>query len=170
MKYFFLFLTLATMLGCNKDNSDFHYWGHAFAKFNGTGWKAKTRTFVNKPYEQGIDIKLSRLNKQGYNLDGLFLFKIPWVVGKHKLSLTDVRDVDSLSGAFFSTLIDGDILGDTYQLAEGDIENYIEVTKIEGDKIWVEFQLTLAIERYGQEPKYPDTIRITEGRANGKLE
>ena len=170
MKYYILCWALAITAGCNKNNADDYYWGEAFAKLNGTAWEARTRIDVNKSDGTTININFNRLNKHGLVLDNLYIFKVPLETGKFKLSLTDVGEDDSLSGSSFYTLIDGDILNDSYELADGEQENYIEVTKIEGDKIWMEFQMVLAIKRYGQIPKYPDTIRITEGYAKGKVE
>ena len=54
-------------------------------------------------------------------------------------------EIDSITGAISQIFIDdGHVLGDTYYINLGDdTEEYIEITRIEGDQIWGKFQLSM---------------------------
>lgn len=86
------------------------------------------------------------------------------------MSVTDVRDIDSLSGANFYTSIDaGDVLADTYNLLEGVTDNYLEITRIEGDQVWAEFQVAFLRKGPVVVAAYPDTIVFTKGKIHTRV-
>lgn len=172
MRYlcFMLFLVSVSLISCSKENSNDYYWGTASAQLNGSSWQPEPRATTNKPYGQGIDFSLDRLDRNGYMKEGIFIYKIPPQVGRHSISQTDVRDIDSLTGANLFTMIDGDVLGDVYHPLEGSTDNFLEITKMEGDEIWAEFQI--AFVKVSKSPvanNYPDTIRLTQGKIHTRI-
>ncbi|MBX2892148.1 MAG: hypothetical protein KF734_14570 [Saprospiraceae bacterium] len=165
-----IFISLIIFVfSCSKEESNDYYWGTASAKFNGDSWLAQPRASVNKPYMQGIDIVIERQGKGGYVKEILFLYKLPSTTGKYPLSDTEVRDIDSLIGAKFFTMDDVDVLGDVYRLHKGGTDNYLEITKIEGDQIWAEFQLAFVRQIVGTVSSYPDTIILSNGKIHTKI-
>ncbi|HAD13734.1 MAG TPA: hypothetical protein DCF33_15010 [Saprospirales bacterium] len=165
-----LFLTSVSLISCSKQDSNDYYWGTASAQLNGSSWQPEPRATTNKPYGQGIDFLLDRLDRNGFVVEDLAIFKIPVQLGRHPISKTEISDIDSLSGAKLFTLIDGDVLGDVYHPLEGSTDNFLEITKMEGDEIWAEFQI--AFVKVSKSPvanNYPDTIRLTQGKIHTRI-
>lgn len=172
MRYLFftLFLASVSLISCSKEEPNDYYWGTASAQLNGDSWQPDPRAVTNKPYGQGIDFSLGRFNGNGLKKETLFIYKIPPQVGRHPISQTEVRDIDSLSGAKLFTLIDDDVLGDVYHPLEGSTDNYLEITKMEGDEIWAEFQIAFVRVSVGSvDNNYPDTIRLTQGKIHTRI-
>ncbi|MCC7464724.1 MAG: hypothetical protein IT261_00555 [Saprospiraceae bacterium] len=168
--FFMLFLASVSLISCSKEDSNDYYWGTASAQLNEDSWQPEPRAVTNKPYGQGIDFSLGRFNGNGLKKEALFIYKIPPQVGRHPISQTDLRDIDSLSGARLFTLIDGDVLGDVYHPLEGPTDNYLEITKIDGDEIWAEFQIAFVQVSVGSvDTNYPDTIRLTQGKIHTRI-
>ncbi|MCW5922282.1 MAG: hypothetical protein KIS77_08065 [Saprospiraceae bacterium] len=163
-------IALVFLFSCSKEGPDGYYWGTAYARFNTGAWEANPYAIVNAPYKQGIDVLIHKFNKKGFQRERIFIYKIPEQVGKYPLSKTDARDIDSLVGAkFFTVLDDGDVLGDAYSLLEGVVDNYIEITQIKGDQIWAEFQVAFVKGSSNNSPNYPDTIVFTNGRVHTRI-
>jgi hypothetical protein len=151
---------------CKEDKSyDKYYWGEASAVKNGRkNWKAETRCLANKPYGQGIDIIVTVFNEQDYGRERLFFYKVPNEIGTYKIMDSDIRVIDSTHGASYVTLLaDGDVLGDTYTLLSGSIENEITIDKKKGDELWGTFQVAFIY------PPASDTIILTNGKFHTKL-
>ncbi|HAD13735.1 MAG TPA: hypothetical protein DCF33_15015 [Saprospirales bacterium] len=165
-----LFLVSVSLISCSKEEPNDYYWGTASAQLNGSSWQPEPRATTNKPYGQGIDFSLGRFLDNGLKKEALSIYKIPPQVGRHPISQTEVRDIDSLSGAKLFTLIDGDVLGDVYHPLEGSTDNYLEITKMEGDEIWAEFQIAFVRVSVGSvDNNYPDTIRLTQGKIHTRI-
>ncbi|MDO8367690.1 MAG: hypothetical protein Q7T20_12895 [Saprospiraceae bacterium] len=158
-------IALIFLVACSKDGPDGYYWGTATARFNNKAWEADPYAIVNAPYKQGIDFLIHKFNSQGFQREDVFVYKVPEQVGKYPISQTEVRDIDSLVGAqFFTVLDDGGVLGDSYSLLEGVVDNYVEITKIKGDQVWAEFQVAFVKVSSNHTPEYPDTIVFTKGK------
>ena len=157
------------LLACSKDKSEDYYWGTSTAEFDGNAWQAEPRASINLPYKQGINFSMRRFDNQGNVKETLSFFKIPNQLGRNKLSETETRDIDSLSGVRLFTLIDGDVLGDVYYPLEGIVDNYLEITKIEGDQIWADFQVAFIRKIVGTVSNYKDTIVFTNGSIHTRM-
>ena len=158
------------LLACSKDQSEDYYWGTTTAEFDQNTWEAKPYSMVNAPYKQGIDFLIHKFNKQGFQTENLFIYKVPEQIGRYPITKTEVRDIDSLVGAQFFTLLDGgDVLGDSYSLLDGVVENFIEITKIKDDQIWADFQVAFVRNGTNNSPSYPDTIVFTNGSIHTRL-
>ena len=175
MKYTFLalFLILVTWLSCNKDDpwSDI-YWGEASVLSNGELQEARIRASPSARNNLGIAIQIHFFNEQNIQRGGLNLFKIPYELGSYMLSKTQTVDMDSLSGASFATRVaDGDVIGDFYDLLEGEIENEVTIDRIEDEEIWGTFQVAFVKDTtYGEgDPTAPDTLIFTDGQFHTKV-
>lgn len=155
---------------CKKDKSADPYWGDAMALLNGNIWTPKIYAGANEPYQQGIDILMNKYNDQDFLRQTLFLYKIPKQVGKYPLVENDIRVIDSLTGAeFYTSLEDGDILGDTFILLDNIVDNYVQIDKIEGDQLWGTFQMALIRDGQKSDLSVPDTIIITGGEFHTRI-
>ena len=160
---------LAIFFSCAKEEPSGYYWGITNAQFNGDAWEAQLYAIENKPYNQGIDFIMHKFSKQGILLEILHFYKIPPQIGKYPFADTEVRDIDSLVGARFRTVLDGDVTGDTYSLLEGVVNNYVEITKIEGDQVWADFQVAFVKGSSNNSPEYPDTIVFKNGKIHTRI-
>lgn len=149
------------------------YWGEVTAEKNGEEWEANIYGVIDKPYKQGIDIIIRRHNEKGFLREDLFFFKIPDKLGKYPIEITDVRTIDNLTGANYGTsLDDGDVAGDFFELMTGQSDNFIEIDKKEGKEIWGNFQVSFIKDlKYGEsDPSAPDTIVFKSGKFHTKIE
>ena len=176
MKYLFLFFTslVASLVSsCNKqdDPLDKFYWGEVTALKNGSAWEGRPRCLIDKPYEQGIDFIFEMFNEQKFHRDNLFFFKIPNNIGNYQLSITEIRDIDSLQGATYHTSIDDGTSGDSYNLLNGIVDNQIIIDRKEGDELWGTFQAAFVKDTtyMPEDPLSPDTVIFTNGRFHTKL-
>lgn len=173
MKYIII-LGLVVCSACKKSNEEPElYWGSVSAIKNGVAWEAEIYAGENRPYNQGIDIGIEKFNSKRLRREGLYFFKIPLNTGVYPLSETDVRIIDSLTGAFYNTLLDdGDVAGDAYYLFSGEhIENQIEITEIKGKEIKGTFQVSFLKDlRYGAaDPSAPDTVVFKNGKFHTRI-
>lgn len=173
MKYIII-LGLVVFSACKKSNEKPElYWGSVSAIKNGVAWEAEIYAGENKPYNQGIDIIVDKFNIKRFRRERVGLFKIPKVIGIYPLVQTDVRIIDSLTGASYHTLQDdGDAGGDSYYLFKNDqFENLVELTEIKGKEIKGTFQVSFIKDlRYGAaDPSAPDTVVFKEGRFHTRL-
>lgn len=159
------------LLSCTKEKSDDTYWGEVAAKKNNEAWSGKIRCLENKPYNQGIDIDIDVYNSKKFRSENLFFYKILNIEGVYMIDSTSVRDIDSLSGASYGTLQDDGTAGDSYNIIEGIIDNWLKITKKEGDELWGEFQVAFVKDlKYGeQDPAAPDTVIFTKGNFHTRL-
>jgi hypothetical protein len=173
MKYI-LILGLMICSSCQKnDEKPELYWGSVSAIKNGIAWEAEIYAVENKPYNQGFDIIIDKLNNRGFHREGLYFFKIPLKAGGYSLSITGVRILDDLTGASYGTYLDdGDVVGDSFNLFEhDDMENRIEITEIRGKEIKGTFQVSFVKDlRYGEaDPSAPDTIVFKYGKFHTRI-
>ncbi len=167
-------LLLTIFFGCSKDD-DSYSWGKVFFKNNGTYWENKSEIYAieNQPYQQGIDIIARRYNAAGFNREVFSIYKIPAAVGKVDIVDTGNRDIDDLTGASYTTLIDdGHVIGDFYKLLEAGHENYVEIEKINGKEIWGTFEVAFVKDIIGAiegDPMAPDTVIITDGEFHTRI-
>ncbi len=169
-----MFLLFITLSACNKDEfniSDTHP-GIATAKKNGVNWQANVRSGPNVPIDFGIFLDFSHYNESGFLRSYSDFYKIPFAEGKYILTNSDIRAEDSIPGAWFGTAQDGgDAGGDGYDILTADnIEDYIEITRIEGNDIYGTFQVSFAKHLRIPEEDHtsPDTIVFTEGIFHAK--
>ena len=165
-----LFMLFVISSGCNKDSLS----GTVSAKKNGVEWSAKVQSTLNEPTNIGILIYMSHFDEFGNQRSSKSFYKIPFEVGRYEVINSDIRSLDSIPGATFGTLVDrGDVAGDPYDvLTDDDIEDYLEITKIEGDEIFGEFQISFVKDLTIGEDDHasPDTIVFTEGRFQVKYD
>ena len=111
-------------------------------------------------------------NDKNFKRENLFFYKINNSIGENIITPTTPHAVDSTHGAFYGTLIDdGDVLGDSYDLLEGIIENKLTIDKKEGDEIWGTFQAAFVKDKtyLPEDPTAPDTVIFTNGKFHTKL-
>lgn len=171
MKYLMILTAIAFILfhSCKKEDVediDFSAF-EVTAKKNGEDWLGYSLAGQNVHVQDGrIDIAIDVVNEAGFWRENLVFFKIPNELGRYDLVETDVRTIDSLSGAVYHTLQDdGDVGGDSYVTVEGIVENYVEITKIEGKELWGTFQAAFVKNMFlpPQDPAAPDTVIFTNG-------
>ena len=174
-EYIALVCIIVSCFGC-KENIALHesYWGDATARV-GDRWVdyfplAVETTLV----ENRIIVEVDNFNAGNIRRRRIAFYKVPSAIGYHELSNTGPRDIDTLTGAYYQLFLgDGDVLGDTYYPNFGDdVEDYIEITRIEGDQIWGKFQLSLyrrdkdlGPSPYGE----PDYLTITGGEFHTRI-
>ena len=166
-----IFTAIAFILfhSCKKEDAediDFSAF-EVTAKKNGEDWLGYSLAGQNVHVQDGrIDISISVANEAGFLRELLYFFKIPNEIGRYDLVETDIRTIDSLSGATYHTIQgDGDVGGDSYVTVEGIVENYVEITKIEGKELWGTFQAAFIKNPIftPQDPAAPDTVIFTNG-------
>jgi hypothetical protein len=167
-KILILYVFLA--FSCQKDDSSPYfnkYWGQVQATKNGQEWKGKVYALYNEPYNQGLDIIVSKVDAKGDERESLSFYKIPVKIGIYPISMTEVRDIDSLTGAFYTTFLAvGDVLGDVFHpLLTDEVTDYVEISEIRGLEIFGKFQVSLVkIPGTGEvDPSAPDTIVFNNG-------
>lgn len=171
----FLIIVIGVSLSnsCKKNNDplDKFYWGEVTALKNGAEWEGRPRCLIDKPYGQGIDIIFDMFNENNFLRDDIFIYKIRDEVGTYALSITEIRDIDSLHGAEYFTLIDDGTGGDSYDLLEGVIENKITIVKKDGEEFWGTFQIAFARDTtfLSEDPSSPDTVIFTNGQFHTKI-
>jgi len=169
-----LFLFLLFLVACNKNgDKPVPYWGEVSALKNGSCWRADIFAANNKPYYQGIDILIDKFNEVGFLREHIIIYKIPMKVGFFALDSTEVRDIDTLVGSkYFTSLDDGDVLGDSYDLLLDDsIPDFVEITEISGKEIAGNFQMSFVKDlTHGEgDPAAPDTIVFLSGKFYTRL-
>ena len=172
MKYLTVFTAVAFILfhSCKKEDIEGTEVVRAVevtANNNGEDWLGYSTAGQNVFVQDGrIDIPIDVANEAGFWRERLYFFKIPNEIGRYDLVETDVRTIDSLSGASYYTLQgDGDVGGDSYVTVKGIVENYVEITKIEGKELWGTFQVAFIKNPIftPQDPAAPDTVIFTNG-------
>ena len=172
MKYLMIFTVIAFVLfhSCKKEdieNAEVRP-VEVTAKKNGEDWLGYSVAVQNMFVQDGrLDIPIDVSNEAGFWRERLSFYKIPNEIGKYDLVETDGRTIDSLSGAIYHTLQDdGDVGGDSYVTVEGIVENYVEITKIEGKELWGTFQAAFIKNPVftPQDPAAPDTVIFTDGK------
>ena len=173
MKLLCLFLVLGFigLTACQKKSTPGLFWGTASVNFNGSPVLPNIRADQNEPHHQGIDLHLLFEKTPPGRSGNLFIYKVPFAEGHYALTDTEVRDIDSLSGASFTTLIGGDVVDDFYDLLESEVENEVVIEKIEDRELWGTFKATFVKDTtYGEGSTIsPDTIILDSGRFHTRL-
>ncbi len=169
---FFLFLVSA----CDKDKFHPDYSnGKADAFKNGERWLAQGNIAkINKPHGIGIDFSFDIYNEFGELRQNLFLYKVPEIIGHFKISDTDVRNTDTLTGASFYTFSsDGDVIEDRYLIQVDSFVSNIYIQSIDANSGWIKGGFNAVFYIDPDRPKFnpanPDTIRFTNGTFSAKL-
>lgn len=182
----FTFLLL-TVMSCSIPIGPSKYsWGSFSAKMNGKVWgqsypngfqeirghTTSGGTNINQCPEESYWILLEWYNKQGFNREELFLKKIPLKAGKYKVIpfTPNCQMTDPIYAIFYTSIDDGDVLGDTYNLLPTydnfvQVDNYDNYTK----EIRGKFQLTFVVATKAYGHFLPDTLRLTEGSFHTKI-
>ena len=137
------------------------------AVLNGLAWKANSRIGESSIHPGKLIFTARHFEDTGLVREVLSIFKIPLEVGRYSLVSTSPRENDNLSGARFSTVLGGDVLGDQFNLLDDDaVEDYFEITHLNGRRVEGVFQCSFAREEGDllSDSSYPDTVVITDGR------
>jgi hypothetical protein len=122
--------------------------------------------------EENYWIRLEWYNKQGFNREELFLKKVPLKVGKYKVIpfTPNCQMTDPVYAIFFTSIDDGDVLGDTYTILPT-YDNFIQVDNYDAytKEIKGKFQLKFVVETKTSGHVLPDTLQLTEGRFYTKI-
>ncbi len=156
----YIFLILSS---CEENESDEFYWGKCSAQKNQADWNAKIRAARNTFNFEFVDILMDRFNEQGFHRDDLAFIRIPIRLGRHSIFTSEISLKDTLFCSFSTSVDDGDVAGDRYNLITTDtIGDYIEITKIEGDQIYGSFEVSLKKDtsKY-KESDFSSPFRIT---------
>ncbi len=171
-----IFLFLILSVSCNKEELAHlkYHPGTASAKMNGEDWKGNVRSGPNEPVDFGIFIDITHFDEVSphYQRSVTVYHKIPFEKGKYVVNNSSIRTENSISGATHDSIEDGGhVGGDGYDvLTEDDIEDYIEIIRIEGNDIYGTFQGSFAKHLRIPERHHaaPDTVIFTEGVFHAK--
>jgi len=172
--YSCVFLAICLTNSCDKEEPRWqkYHWGEATASKNGIAWKGEPRCVIDTRYPQGIDIIIDVYNEKNFHREDLLFFKIKNEIGNYSITPSNLYAYDSIPGASYGTSIDdGDVAGDSYDLIEGIVENKLTIDKKKGDEIWGTFQVALIKDKTfpPQDPSAPDTVVFTNGKFHTKL-
>jgi len=153
---------------CGKDNK--RYEGEATALMNGEDWKAISIVLPNTPLDNYFEIYLKTLDNFGDTKERLNVFKIPYETGKYYLHDTNGNLNDSLSGASYTTFLEGDQLTGAWGIeGESDSSNYIDITYYDESTGEVEGIFNCTLVGNTILDTGPDTIRFTDGWFEGRI-
>ena len=150
------------------------YWGEASATKNGQPWSGLIYAQPNEPYGYWFDISIRVFNTQEFLRESLFFFKIPYAIQNNQIDTIEARVDTTRTGAFYATLVDdGDVVGDIFDVYNGESENYISVTSYDksSGEVRGEFAVTFVFDVTDNrsDPTAPDTIRFTNGQFHTKI-
>ncbi len=161
-KHILLFFLGLFFMMCKKED-DGLYWGEAGAVLNGEAWDADPYGLIALVYPEGFIGINTEVSNIGF-VETLSFGRVPTIPGEYPLGVTVYPPDSTYVGAFFGTLIGGDILGDFYILDTLASDNYFEVLSYkEGKKeIEVKFTATFLLDNKVR-PDAPDTLRFEDG-------
>ena len=168
---FTMLLFVFTFQSCTSDDEP-DYWGEVSAMKNGVPWTAEVYAFSMKPNNNGSGFIAETFNAQGFRREHLYLYKIPSVEGYNEIHPTLPREEDGKVGVFYTTVkSDGDVSGDSYNLLQDDIDDYIDIQSIKGDVYEGTFQFSITKDTNFIEGDHqaPDTLIFTEGYFSIKI-
>lgn len=153
----YLFLSIIILNSCKKEGIYYVGWSNALK--NNLEWEGEIYSYQSPRHSDRIDIFLNEFNQQGFLRGSLDIYRIPNEVGKYELQSND----DSVSYSIFFTLLDdGDVLGSAYLLNDNE-DNFVEIERKKGDKVWGNFQVTYYLENGS------DTLVFTNGQFKTKI-
>lgn len=169
MKYCLILCGLFFFISCEKhDGIDFarNYVGEASAKKNGKRWKG--RILASKGNSL-FGFNIYNVSSEGFDRGTLFFSFLPLETGTLTIRDFNIDNTGEYPMAHYITsLDDGHVIGNGYQLVESDPNNYFEITKYKEDKnkIKGEFALTFEYDD-SRGPKVDDseaeTLVFTKG-------
>jgi hypothetical protein len=120
-----------------------------------------------------LDLLSELYSPEGYLRQKLYFIKIPRLKGRYQIVPSvylHCNEQDPVYGELYTLNQDGDVVGDVYNTLEG-ADNYFQIDKIDNQtqEIKGSFQLTLVMEKRGDESRLPDTLRFTDGKFHAKI-
>lgn len=171
MKNLVLFISVLIFISCNKNDLPQEYWGESSAEKNNLCWSGYPVAGVSNINDK-LYVESNVYSKEKYHRELLCIFKIPCSIGKFRINDTEVRDIDNITGADYITSVeDGDVMGDAYKISPTDSLSWIEITKIDDDEIWGNFDITFVRDTFFtiSAPDIPDTIIFKNGTFHTKI-
>lgn len=168
---FILFTGLLFAVSCQKDKGH-EFTGSITAFKNGKEWKAEPTVKLIENFNT-LQIQGNIYNSKGYHRELLSFKGIDFVQAKQDVDTSRYRfPGDSLTVANFYTSIDGgDVHGESYYIVQDpSIENWIELTAIEGEEVWGSFELTFYRDTTRGDPASPDTLKFENGHFHVKID
>lgn len=164
-KYLLFFLAAFVIISCKKDD-DNYTWGEANAILNNEIWDAETYGAPAPAFPDGyIGINLDVKNGSGFLRQSLVIHKVPLEKGVYDLGVAYTpHDYPYVSMQYFTTLDDGDVVGDVYYLDSLAVDNRFEVLNYSESKkeIEIEFAATFLLDRKYHDDA-PDTLIFEDG-------
>ncbi len=158
---------------CRKAERTTPYSGKASAELNGEKIKLYPSAHPSTRIDEMLHIQFNDYDKNWWHIKNLGFLEVPNAVGTYPINTIMDEELEfggTLSASYFTLEQLGhgllDIYGPENIIME---ENFISIDRIEGDKIWGTFQLTVHAERELSEPDVPETIRITNGEFKTKI-
>ena len=164
-KYFIYLLCVPFLFGSSCGKDDLGINRRMIGQLNGERWEAKGNYSPNKPYNIRFNVRFEVYNNSGELREKLLLYKVPFEVGRHLLSVTTNRTKDDLIGARFWTISDdGDVIDNRYRLYDP-AENTIMIIKADTIRniLKGEVNATFLVDPNDVEDTDIDTIRIENG-------
>jgi len=151
-------------------------WGEGKVFRNGKLWTFGCIASASPVYPGKFSLVLNHRNENGY-LRGQFHFRyfskqIGTYFPKQYVYEFDSASDSLFTSDFFTTLSDGDVLGDQYVLLKDSAMVFTLDTIVSNGEIWGTFGGTL-VKKIGEmeyDPASPDTLVFTEGEYHAKLE
>jgi len=175
-RFITILLLFGLCLSCSYENENpFGFTGSATAIKNGVSWNSNVRVLKNLPYNIGINITFTVLNKDGYKREhlGIARVKTSMDVQRIYLTLLDNQIKNDSVAILYSTLIDdGDVGGDVYGIDSTYNNNYIQLTSIDSKncEITGKFNFRLILIRDDNDgPAPPNVIEFTNGQFTSRI-
>jgi hypothetical protein len=161
-----------------NDDSLIYYsnkWGQGSALLNGVNWPVKCSAFYKEDYsKETFGVYLGNYNQYEELRAGFNFNKIPLKSGYYYLIdfPANAQVVPDLSFSFFTSLYDGDVIGDKYILLR-DSSLFITVDEIDlNDEIKGRFGGSIVKVLYDNkelDPNSPDTLEFAQGIYHCKI-
>jgi len=119
-----------------------------------------------------LDLFSSLYSTEGYLRQQLFFMRVPEILGKHSIIPFSGKcdENDPIYCVLYTIEQDGDVLAEIYTTLKGS-DSYMQIDKFnkKTGEIKGAFQVTLVMEKRGDNPNLPDTLRFTNGRFHTKM-
>jgi len=165
-------IVLMILISCQKEESFspfvWPYWGEATALKNGSVWTPKVIGLQIENDTSTYSLQLDLYNSADIWRNALTI----WGLKKNELGSFKITSdsIPEIISCFYTTILeDGDVLGDVFKLDKS-VENFIDVTEINGSEIKGKFNVTLI--RDTSRPNYletSDTLRFTDGQFHTRI-
>lgn len=172
-----LLITLLVIGGCKEDKwwLPDGFWEDVEVLYNEALWEAYVKGLEHSSQDGMFDLIINHYNEQGFLRGGIAIIKIPKVIGYYPLSETTYHEIDSLVGASYHTSVaDGDVAGNSYDLFEDNTPNFIEITEFDevSREVKGRFNANFLIDLdFGKEDfSAPDTVRFSQGVFHTRIE